>query len=307
MTADPAFRHRLYGLSIDSVFALPGAPAATHETGQADLTVTWSAPETDAALPLTITQPAERRGAPAFAIAEDGSHAILWDGEITFLVSPDARSLHVICQPKKHEFVPTVIVGIALGFVLHLRGVLCLHASVLAYAGRTIAVMGDSGSGKSTLAAALVREGARFYSDDLAALAWSGEDHRVHYGCLGLRMCADSASALLNGDQAFGHVPWLDKSLWDLSGQALEPAPPRLDALYWLDTAGEGVSVSEPLPPREALRRIVHGWYPPNCLRLMTRERLEQMRVLALNVPLHVIGCEKQWSNLPVLLELLSR
>jgi hypothetical protein len=65
--------------------------------------------------------------------------------------------------------------------------------------------------------------------------------------------------------------------------------------------------VSPPRPPREALPRIIRAWYPPNCPRLMSRERLEQMRQLALTVPLHVIRYEKCWANLPPLLELLSR
>jgi hypothetical protein len=310
MTAAPMFRHHLYGLSIDSVFALPGAPVAARKDDHADLTITWSLPDTERDPPLTVTLPAECSGAPAFGIAQDGSHALIWDGAIAMLVSPDTRSLHVICRVEKLEFVPTVIVGIALGFVLHLRNVLCLHATVLGHAGRTIAVMGDSGSGKSSVAAAMVRGGAQFYSDDLAAVTHADDgSYRVQHGCMGLRIYADSATALLDGDYPFDRVPYLEKSLWDLSGQTLEPSPPRLDALYWLEVAapGEGLDVSPQRPPREALPRIIRAWYPPNCPRLMNRERLDQMRQLALTVPLHVIRYEKCWANLPPLLELLSR
>jgi len=310
MTADRPFRHRAYGLSIDSSFALPGVPTAERTERDPDLTIGWSLPEAAAPETLTIMIPAAYAGAPAFGIRGDGAHALIWDGEIAILISSDIRAMQVYCRAEKLEFVPTLVVGIALGYVLHLRGVLCLHAAVFGDAEQAIAVMGNSGSGKSSLAAAMVRGGAKFYSDDLAAVTQTPDGgHRVFQGGLGLRVYPDSAAELLAGDEALEPVPYLNKSLWNLTGQRLPAAPPRLAALYWLEPspAGTRPQVSPPMPLRDALRHVVRAWYPPYCRRLLSRQRLDQMRRLAEAVPLHIIRYEKSWDTLPPLLELLPR
>ena len=307
MTVDSMFQYHLYGLWIDSVLALPGAPIQVRKDRDADLTILWSPLHAGGDPEVAITIPAAGPGDIAFGVAPDGSHAMLWEGEITMLISPHADLLRVYCGEKKLEYVPTVLVGVALGFVLQLRNTLCLHATVLGSSGHTIAIMGDSGSGKSSAATALVRSGARLYSDDVAAieLAPDGRCH-VQHGCMGLRLCADSAAALLDSRHPLEAVPYLGKLLWNLSGQGLDSAPPRLDALYWLDStdSSHGLEVSAPLGPREALGYVLRSWYPPQSRHLMNSQRLEQMHRLILALPIHVIRYEKRWDNLPLLQEL---
>jgi hypothetical protein len=62
------------------------------------------------------------------------------------------------------------VLGPIIGFVLHLRGTPCLHASAVAVDGRAVAFLGHSGAGKSTTAAAFVRRGFRALTDDVLAL-----------------------------------------------------------------------------------------------------------------------------------------
>ena len=52
-----------------------------------------------------------------------------------------------------------------------------LHAGVVAWRGRAIVIPGRTLSGKSTLVAALVREGAAYYSDEYAVLDRQGQVH----------------------------------------------------------------------------------------------------------------------------------
>lgn len=56
----------------------------------------------------------------------------------------------------------------------HARDLVFVHAGVVAHGGRAIVIPGHSFSGKSTLVAALVREGATFYSDEYAMLDEQG-------------------------------------------------------------------------------------------------------------------------------------
>ncbi len=62
------------------------------------------------------------------------------------------------------------LLGPIIGFVLHLRGAPCLHASAVAVEGRAVAFLGHSGAGKSTTAAAFIRRGFRALTDDVLAL-----------------------------------------------------------------------------------------------------------------------------------------
>jgi hypothetical protein len=62
------------------------------------------------------------------------------------------------------------LLGPVLGFLLRLRGVVCLHASAVAVGNRCAVFVGAQGAGKSTTAAALAREGCPVLSDDVVAL-----------------------------------------------------------------------------------------------------------------------------------------
>jgi hypothetical protein len=56
-------------------------------------------------------------------------------------------------------------------------GVIFVHAGVVAHRGKTIVLPGLSFAGKTTLVAALVRAGARYYSDEFAVLDENGLVH----------------------------------------------------------------------------------------------------------------------------------
>jgi hypothetical protein len=63
------------------------------------------------------------------------------------------------------------LLGPVFGLVLRLRGVICLHASAVAFDGCSVVFVGSEGAGKSTTAAALAKRGHPVLSDDIAALA----------------------------------------------------------------------------------------------------------------------------------------
>lgn len=65
----------------------------------------------------------------------------------------------------------SMLLGTALGALLHQRGRLILHASAVVGASGALVFAGVSGSGKSTTAAALVGRGYRLLCDDLCLLS----------------------------------------------------------------------------------------------------------------------------------------
>ncbi|MGE3465982.1 MAG: hypothetical protein AB7J13_03530 [Pyrinomonadaceae bacterium] len=60
------------------------------------------------------------------------------------------------------------------------RGHVFIHAGAVGWKGRAIILPGDSYKGKSTLVAALVKNGAEYYSDDFAVFDGEGRLHPFH-------------------------------------------------------------------------------------------------------------------------------
>ncbi|NIO13431.1 MAG: serine/threonine protein kinase, partial [Gammaproteobacteria bacterium] len=89
-----------------------------------------------------------------------------------------------------------------LGFVLRLRGVLSLHASVIDINGEAVGFMGAAGAGKSTLAAAFAKKGFAVMSDDILALKPGDSAPFAQPGYPRLRLWPDSAVVLFGSASA---------------------------------------------------------------------------------------------------------
>lgn len=313
------YRQRLFGLTIESPFPLPAAPRVTVSSDVPDITISWEPePAWNAALWRTIIAPSTP-AYPEVLEAPDGGIALNWNGELRFVISPSGDRVRVISRPAKLEFAPTVLVGFVLGYLLSLRRFVCLHGAVLGRDGRAIAITGESGAGKSTIAAALIQRGARLLSDDLVVITTRSEKELfVEPACAGLRLTSTTVAKLLGSDSRLTTVPYLNKQLWDVSGQVERPddrfcsqALP-LDVLYVLekpngdDGTCEDVSIGSLLPPVAALRQLVAAWYPPAHLRLMTQDCLHALQQVATTLPVRVIRYAKRWEQLPRLVEMLS-
>ncbi|KRB90050.1 hypothetical protein ASE22_14110 [Sphingomonas sp. Root720] len=252
------------------------------------------------AIPISSAGP----GAARLGETEDGALYIEWRRELQLVISPSNDRIAVICSAAKLEFVPTVLVGIGLGLLLHRRGVTCLHGSVVSVNGRTIALLGDSGAGKSTAAAALVAAGGTLVSDDIAALLASGDAFSVARGCTNARLGAAASSRIVGTGPSLATAPWIEKLLWDVSDRdlSLSLPDPHLDALYLLGQAADGDSVAvTPLPPARALPRLVNCWYPQGFTRLLTQARFDALRAVAARVPMFEIHYPRRWDMLPAL------
>lgn len=100
--------------------------------------------------------------------ATGGGYRIRFRGHGEFVVSPGLDSVEVHPgPPDKHGFLPVLIAGSVMSFVLSLRGSTVLHASAVAVDGAALAFIGQSGRGKSTLAAVMCLHGAELVTDDV--------------------------------------------------------------------------------------------------------------------------------------------
>ncbi len=300
------YRHHLYGLAIESAFPLPGAPAVSRFEGPADLVLSWEPEDAWEPAPWRIVLSAASRAYPDIGMADDGSMCLVWGDALRFIIAPRRDRVRLISRPAKLEYAPTLIVGFVLGYILYLRGVLCLHGSVLERGGQAFALLGEGGAGKSTAAAALVRRGAVLVSDDLVVISRTSPQAWVEPGSACMRLDATAAEQVLGDCDHLPRVPYLGKLAWDCSGGLDTPdarychRPMPLGEMYVLHNAdgGNEMAIGSVLSPTEALRYLISAWYPPGHLRLLSQERLQDLGTLATSVPLRVIHYRKTWEQL---------
>lgn len=158
-------RWRLYGLNVDSDLPLPCLPASGDGT---DLTIRWrgSAPRLlQAPSSLTRTWTRESRGWILRYAFPDGIF-------LEFLMEPDGSAVSISHHsPLDWPDFLMVLLGPALGAVLHLRKTPVLHGGAVIGEGGAVLLLSTSGAGKSTLTAALVNAGRPFLCEEVAALS----------------------------------------------------------------------------------------------------------------------------------------
>src|SRR6185295_19915932 len=177
-------------------------------------------------------------GEPALRVFRvlDGKYYRLYYADQTeFLV--DRAGTEVWAEwsvPLTLEDTATYLLGPVMGFVMLLRGIVCLHASAIAVGDKAIALLGPAGSGKSTTAAAFSDRGYNVLAEDVVTLDDRGRHFLVRPGYPCIRLWPASVKALYGSES---HLPRLtpnwDKCYLDLKGQFhTDPLP--LAAIYQL-------------------------------------------------------------------------
>lgn len=136
-------RYRLFGLLLESDLPLPDAESDS-STLPADVRVTVR----ESAEPATFTVP----GVARYTVTDGRS----------IIVAPD--------RDAPESDVRLFLLGSAMAFVLHQRGLLPLHGCALGVGGRAIVLCGASGAGKSSLAAWADGNGIAVLADDVAVV-----------------------------------------------------------------------------------------------------------------------------------------
>jgi len=201
---------------------------------------------------------------------EDGTR-IFVDGSGSNIWAIDAEGATV-------EDTATYLLGPTLGFVLRLRGVTCLHASVVAIGGRAIVLAGPSGFGKSSLAAAFASRGLRILGDDVAALVDRGHCFAACPAYPRIRLWPGSVEALFGSPDALPRItPTWDKRFLALDGGQFRFEARTLDigAIYLLADRdpGRGAPRIEPIGGHEALMGLVANTYTTYLLDKPMRAR----------------------------------
>lgn len=213
--------------------------------------------------------------------------------------------------PLALEDFATYLLGPAMGFVLRRRGILTLHASGVAFAGRAVLFCGPAGAGKSTLAAALALGSAPVLCEDIAALRATGGAVQVAPGYPRVCLWPDSVRALSENEVAFPPLtPTWEKRHLPLDGRlaTFQDAPLPLAAIYLLDARAESESAPriEPLRAGEAAPLLVQNTYMNDLLDRQQRvSEFEALGQLLSAVPAFRIVPHADFSRLNALCRLI--
>jgi hypothetical protein len=187
------------------------------------------------------------------------------DGTVVVVDGAGRRVWSVAPRAASVEDTGTYLLGPAMGFVLRLRGLMCLHASAAVTAGRAVAIIGRSGAGKSTLAAAFALRKDSVITDDVLALAQRAGRFEAQPAYPRVRLWPESVAGLFSDPEALPRItPGWDKRYLDLTapGFRFQRDAVALSAVYLLDDLDTPQSPRiEPMRAREALLALAAHTY----------------------------------------------
>ncbi len=285
-------RYSIYGLSLQANCVLPGLPALA-EGGEsaasaADIEVVmgglpdWFRPgpegqaEGDEA-DWYVSQLLDTQGQPGFRISKLDQGRYFWlrySSGLEFVLDCAGSRLWATWPPDwTISDVTPYVLGPVAGFILRLRGLVCLHASAVAVGGRVLVFLGQSGAGKSTTAAAFADLGYRVLSDDIVALAGQQNELWVQPAYPFLRLLPEALDALNQGRPAtdrhrlpLSQAPASDKfhlNLGQTAAFSFQSEALPLAGVYLLDTRldDEAAPLLKPTSARDALITLTTHTY----------------------------------------------
>jgi hypothetical protein len=258
---------------------------------------------------------ADECGKPAVVLSKlhDGNfYRFSYADNTEFVIDNRGREIWTTWQePLTLEDTATYLLGPVMGFVLLLRGLVCLHASAIVVDDAAIALVGPAGAGKSTTAAAFSALGFSVLAEDVVTLD-DRDDYflvRPAYPCI--RLWPASAASLYGSRSALPPLtPNWDKCYLDLTQQSgqFESTPRPLAAIYLLAERKDDPEAPfvQPLDQAAGLIELIANTYGTKMLDKHMRARQFDLlsRVLA-HVPLRRVTPHADAGRIPALCELL--
>ena len=238
-----SYRCSIYGLGVVANSAIPGVPTST--IASEDIRISfgslpaWLHEVSDTQIETSyIADYKSPCGEPAlrvFRVLDGQYYRFRYADETEFVVDNAGSEVWAAWrEPLTIEDTATYLLGPVMGFVMLLRGIVCLHASAVAIGDEAIAFLGPAGSGKSTTAAAFAERGYSVLAEDVVTLDDRGDRFLVRPGYPCIRLWPAAVKALYGSET---HLPKLtpnwDKRYLDLS-ENFQREPLRLAAIYHL-------------------------------------------------------------------------
>ena len=161
--------YRLCELKLDSDFDLPALPEWDGPLdAAADVTCRFGE------VPARLVRPDHI--APLFQTSSTGEYLLVLPGTGRVLVRNGNKITVEPDADPAGSNLSAILTGPIQAVLWHQRGLLPLHASVVVFKGRAVALCGPAAAGKSTLAAMLARRGCQVIADDICVVDVHGNE-----------------------------------------------------------------------------------------------------------------------------------
>ena len=236
-----SYRCSIYGLGISANRPIPGVPTSPIESIDVNISFgsvpAWvhelESPQSQLSYTAEYTDNSGQPVLRVFRLLDGKYHHFRYADDTEFVIDQAGAEIWATWRsPLTIEDTATYLLGPVMGFVMLLRGIVCLHASAIVVGSQALALVGAAGSGKSTTAAAFATKGFKVLADDVVTLDDRAGQFLVRpaYPCIRLW---PAAVKTLYGSES--HLPRLtpnwDKRYLDLTSQfPSEPVP--LSAIY---------------------------------------------------------------------------
>ena len=285
--------------SVDVRISFGSLPAWIHEVSPTQIETSYIAEQTD-----ECGNPVLR----VFRVREGKYFRFCYSDQTEFLV--DDRGTEIWGkwpEPLTLEDAATYLLGPVMGFVMLLRGIVCLHASAVAVGDVALALLGPAGSGKSTTAAAFSDRGYRILAEDVVTLDDRIDNFLVRpaYPCI--RLWPASVKALYGTET---HLPKLtpnwEKRYLDLTERPdqFQSAPLRLGAIYHLGQRRDDpeAPMIKALDRSEGLISLIANTYATKLMDKQMRAREFELLTRVLNnIPLRHVTPHTNTLRIPEL------
>jgi len=260
------FDYRIYGLEINSSKEISLLPQSVN-TGN-DIAIHWTTDKKNTPFNSLkwerITNKGLENRRKLHVFTAETSEGIYYNlnyftdtGILLFILNPARDEIWIVSDENEpgHN-IESILVGPALGAILRLRGVVCLHSSVINIDGKAIAFIGRKRAGKSTMAATFVKNGYNAVADDVAAIIYE-HSYQVVPGYPKVRLRPQSLSAIHNGNaEDYQQVYTNRDSRYTDITHSFEAAPLPLGAIYVLNPM-RGIGKIPQIEPLDATQKMV--------------------------------------------------
>lgn len=187
------------------------------------------------------------------------------------------------------------LLGPVLGFVLRLRGSVCLHASAITVGDQALALLGPAGAGKSTTAAVFAVQGHPVLSDDVVALSEHNNAFMIQPAYPHLRLWPSAVNILYGALDALPRLvpsdPSWDKCYLNLceNERNFQQHPLPLAAIYLLGERSYDAAAPfvEAMPAHAGLMALVANTYANYLLdRTMRTQEFASLGRIVASVPM---------------------
>jgi hypothetical protein len=316
------YRCSIYGLGVVANEIIPGVPAAS-TTSDDDVHISfgslpsWLPEVSTTQIETYITDWKDECANPllrVFSVLGGKYYRFCYADQTEFLIDHSGTEIWAKwIEPLTLEDTATYLLGPIMGFVMLLRGVVCLHASAVAIRDEAIAFFGPAGAGKSTTAAAFSNRGYSVLAEDVMTLD-DRQDHflvRPAYPCI--RLWPAAVKALYGTETSLPKLtPNWDKCFLDLTArpEQFQRQPLRLTAIYYLDERRDDPAAPfiEAVDRAEGLIVLLANTYSSKLMNKAMRAREFELltRVLA-NVPVRRVSPHADAARIPELCDAILK